>query len=125
MVEVLSRLVVQRASPTRLLVDNGSEFSGLLLDFWAYHRQTKIDFSRPGKPTDNGFIETFSGSFRSECLNLHRFATLEEAKTIIEAWRRDYNESRPHTALNDLPPLLFARQAGIQGARTSSQNVKN
>lgn len=124
-VEVLNRLVVQHAPPTRLLVDNGSGFSGLLLDLWAYHRQTKIDFSRPGKPTDNSFIETFNGSFRDECLNLHWFATLEEAKTTIEAWRRDYNESRPHTALNDLPPSLFARQAGIQGAKTSSQNAKN
>lgn len=124
-VEVLNRLVVQRAAPVRLLVDNGSELSGLLLDLWAYHRHAKIDFSRTGKPTDNSFIETFNGSFRDECLNLHWFDNLESAKATIEAWRRDYNESRPHTALNDLPPAVFARQTGVQNDRKSSQSAKN
>lgn len=82
-------------------------------DLWAYHYQARIDFSRPGKPTDNCHIETFNGSFRDECLNLHWFETLEEAKVIIEAWRRDYNESRPHSTLNDLSPAEFARRAGL------------
>ena len=72
-----------------------------------------LDFSRPGKPTDNCHIETFNGSFRDECLNLHWFETLDEAKAIIEAWRRDYNESRPHSTLNDLSPAEFLRQAGL------------
>lgn len=124
-VEVLNRLVAQRTAPARLLVDNGSEFSGLLLDLWAYHRHTKIDFSRPGKPTDNSFIETFNGSFRDECLNLHWFDTLEQPKPAIEAWRRDYNESRPHMALNDRPPALFAREAGGHDTKTSNQDAKN
>lgn len=112
-VDVLNRLAAQRGAPAYLFVDNGSEFSGRLLDLWAYHHQTRIDFSRPGKPTDNCHIETFNGSFRDECLNLHWFESLEEAKEIIEAWRRDYNESRPHSALNDLTPAEFVGQAKV------------
>lgn len=114
-VAALNRLAAQRKAPQYLLVDNGSEFSGRLLDLWAYHHQTRIDFSRPGRPTDNCHVETFNGSFRDECLNLHWFATVEEAKVIIEAWRRDYNESRPHMALNDRSPAEFAHAAGLAG----------
>ena len=66
---------------------------------------------RPGKPTDNCFIETFNGSLRDECLNVHWFESLEEAKAKIEAWRRDYNESRPHQALREQTPVEFAAQA--------------
>lgn len=111
-VAVLNRLVAQRRAPNYLFVDNGSEFSGRLLDLWAYHRATRIDFSRPGKPTDNCFVETFNGSFRDECLNVHWFETMEDAKGTIEAWRRDYNETRPHMALKDIAPEEFARQIG-------------
>lgn|GEM_PF-6522759 len=92
----------------------GSEFSGRLLDMWAYHYKVQIDFSRPGKPTDNSFIETFNGSLRNECLNLHWFDSLAEAKREIEAWRRDYNESRPHMAPNDLTPGEFVRQHSLR-----------
>nr|WP_186084591.1 IS3 family transposase [Burkholderia gladioli] len=112
-VSALNRIVARRGAPRHVFVDNGSEFSGRLLDMWAYHHQAKIDFSRPGKPTDNCHIETFNGSFRDECLNLHWFETLGEAKAIIEAWRRDYNESRPHSALKDLAPAEFARQLAL------------
>ncbi|SDZ82564.1 putative transposase [Nitrosospira multiformis] len=112
-VAALNRLAGRRGPPQYLFVDNGAEFSGQLLDLWAYHHQARIDFSRPGKPTDNCHIETFNGSFRDECLNLHWFETLEEAKAIIEDWRRDYNESRPHSTLNDLSPAEFAHRAGL------------
>ena len=111
-VAALNRLAAQRKAPQYLFVDNGSEFAGRLLDLWAYHHQARIDFSRPGKPTDNGHVESVNGSFRDECLNLHWFETLEEAKVIIEAWRRDYNESRPHMALNGQSPGGFAHAAG-------------
>ena len=110
-VEVCNRLVARRGKPKRVFVDNGSEFSGRMFDLWAYHHGVRIDFSRPGKPTDNCFIETFNGSLRDECLNVHWFETLEEAKVRIEAWRRDYNESRPHQALRDQTPVEFAAQA--------------
>lgn len=98
------------------VVDNGGERSGQLLDLWAYHHKAKIDFSRPGKPTDNCFIETFNGSLRDECLNVHWFASLAEARTVLEAWRRDYNENRPHTALGNQTPAAFAREIGYEGA---------
>jgi putative transposase len=115
-VATLNRIVEKRPPPKCLFVDNGSEFSGQLLDLWAYHHQAKIDFSRPGKPTDNCFIETFNGSLRDECLNVRWFASLAEARTIVEAWRRDYNESRPHTALDNRTPAAFARELGAGGA---------
>ncbi|MDN7500938.1 integrase core domain-containing protein, partial [Burkholderia gladioli] len=84
-----------------------------------------IDFSRPGKPTDNCHIETFNGSFRDECLNLHWFETLGEAKAIIEAWRRDYNESRPHSALKDLAPAEFVRQLALLPGPTGPETPEN
>lgn len=110
-VDVCNRLVSRRGKPKRVFVDNGSEFSGRMFDLWAYHHGVRIDFSRPGKPTDNCFIETFNGSLRDECLNVHWFETLAEAKARIETWRKDYNESRPHQALREQTPVEFAAQA--------------
>lgn len=87
----------------------------------------QIDFSRPGKPTDNCFIETFNGSLRDECLNVHWFESLEEAKEKIEAWRLDYNESRPHQALDELTPSEFASRAkhldGSMGLQTAGNSL--
>ncbi len=81
---------------------------------WTYHYNVQIDFSRPGKPTDNSSIETFNGSFRDGCLNLHWFESLAEAKREIEAWRRDYKETRPHMALKELTPGEFVRQYSLR-----------
>lgn len=103
-VEVLNRLVALLGAPKYVFVDNGSEFTGQLMDMWAYHHGVRLDFSRPGKPTDNSFVETFNGSLRDECLNMHWFATLSEARAVLEAWRNDHNESRPHSALKDQTP---------------------
>lgn len=110
-VDVLNRLVRQRGGPKYLFADNGAEFTGHLVDLWAYHHSVRIDFSRPGKPTDNAFIETFNGSLRDECLNVHWFETLDEARRLIEAWRIEYNESRPHMALGNIPPSEYALRA--------------
>ena len=107
-VQVLQRVQQERGGPQRLLCDNGSEFCSQVVDLWAYQNEVKIDFSRPGKPTDNGHIESFNGTFRDECLNKHWFTTLAEARQIIEAWRREYNESRPHRALGERTPREFA-----------------
>lgn len=112
-VATLNRLLSVRKAPRYLFVDNGSEFSGRLLDLWAYHYHVRIDFSRPGKPVDNCFVETFNGSFRDECLNVHWFDTLAQARKVIEAWRVEYNESRPHMALGNVSPQEFARQARL------------
>lgn len=110
-VAALDRLVASGRKPQYLFVDNGSEFSGRLLDLWAYRHQVRIDFSRPGKPTDNGHVESFNGSLRDECLNVHWFDTLAQARAEIEAWRRDYNECRPHMTLGNESPAEFARRS--------------
>lgn len=124
-VQILNRLVAERGVPKYLFADNGAEFTGHLVDLWAYHHGTRIDFSRPGKPTDNAHIETFNGSLRDECLNVHWFATIEEAKMLIEAWRRDYNESRPHMALGNIPPREYALQAGVSSSPTGLTEVES
>jgi putative transposase len=110
-VEVLNRLVRFRGAPKALFCDNGAEFTGQMVDLWAYHNKVRMDFSKPATPTDNAHIESFNGSLRDECLNLHWFETLAEAKREIEAWRRDYNESRPHMALGNIAPSEYALQA--------------
>ncbi len=87
--------------PKRIQVDNGSEFISKALDWWAYENKVTLDFSRPGKPTDNAFIESFNGSFRDECLNVNWFLSLEDAQEKIETWRQEYNCFRPHSSLGD------------------------
>jgi putative transposase len=72
-------------------VDNGTEFTSKVLDEWCYLRGVKLDFIRPGKPTENGFIESFNGRLRDECLNVIEFATLEEARSVLRSWQNDYN----------------------------------
>ena len=109
-VRVLQGLQKDRCGPKRLFCDNGSEFSSQVLDLWAYQNGVKIDFSQPGTPTDNGHIESFKGTFQGECLNAHWFTTLEDARQIIAAWRREYKESRPHSALGERTPHKFAFQ---------------
>ena len=106
-VNVLSRITKKRGAPKRIYCDNGSEFCGRLVDLWAYANSVIMEFSRPGKPTDNAFIESFNGSLRDECLNVHWFDDLTDAREKLQAWRREYNESRPHRSLDDLSPLEF------------------
>ena len=117
-VRVLNRLGYTRGTPKRIYCDNGSEFTSHILDLWAYHNQVTIEFSRPGKPTDNGHIESFNGRLRDECLNTHWFQSLTDAKDKIETWRRDYNEVRPHRALNYLTPNEFAAQLDNRSQKT-------
>ena len=105
--EILDRLAEHHALPREIVVDNGPEFRSLALDQWAYQRGVKLRFIEPGKPTQNAFIERFNGRVRDECLNLHWFQTLAEAKTMIEAWREEYNSYRPHGSLGGLTPLEF------------------
>ncbi|MGI9415077.1 MAG: IS3 family transposase, partial [Hyphomicrobiales bacterium] len=95
-VETLERGCRQVGYPKTIRVDQGSEFVSRDLDLWAYQKGVILDFSRPGKPTDNTFIESFNGKFRAECLNVHWFMTLADARSKMEDWRRDYNEVRPH-----------------------------
>ena len=109
-----------------LYCDNGSEFSNQAMDLWAYQNGVRIAFSRPGKPTDNAFVESFNATFRAECLDAHWFTTMAETRQIVEAWRREYNESRPHRALGEGTPSEFANEVaasrdfiGLQAAENS------
>ena len=95
--------------PVRIQTDNGSEFISKSLDKWAYEHGVTMDFSRPGKPTDNPFIESFNGSLRDECLNIHWFLSLEDAQDKLDNWRREYNLERTHSSLNDMTPAEFIR----------------
>ena len=109
-VAVMNRLKHTRGLPASIRVDNGSEFVSKAVDKWAYENKVALDFSRPGKPIDNAFVESFNGSFRDECLNVNWFLSFEDACAKIEAWRVDYNEFRPHSSLNNLTPADFARR---------------
>lgn len=91
----------------------GSEFISKAMDRWAYEHGVELDFSRPGKPTDNARVESFNGRFRAECLNAHWFLSLADAQRKIEAWREYYNEARPHSALGWTTPAEFARRVGL------------
>src|SRR5690554_4775658 len=91
----------------------GSEFVSRDMDLWAYQKGVILDFSRPGKPTDNAYIESFNGSFRAECLNTHWFMSLDDARSKLEEWCRDYNEVRPHSAIGNEPPVtVFSDLSG-------------
>src|SRR5262249_43935649 len=104
-VQILEDVGRQLGFPKALRVDQGTEFVSRDLDLWAYQRGVTLDFSRPGKPTDNAFIESFNGKFRAECLNAHWFMRLDDARRKCEAWRRDYNEERPHSSIGNKAPI--------------------
>jgi putative transposase len=105
---ILDRVARERGLPEKIRVDNGSEFTGRVLDQWAYVNNVRLDFSRRGKPTDNGLIEAFNGWLRAECLNENWFMSIDDAREKVEVWRRHYNEERPHNALGNLSPREFA-----------------
>lgn len=109
-VAVLERLKAERGLPKHISVDNGTEFTSHALEDWAQRNRVHLDFSRPGTPTDNPFIESLGGKLRAECLDQHHFASIEEAKTLIESWRKDYNKYRPHRALDGLTPAEYEGQ---------------
>ncbi len=106
--EVLDQVVEEKGKPSRIFLDNGPEFISKALDLWAYQARVTLDFSRPGKPTDNAYIESFNGSFRDECLNTNWFLSMKDARAKIESWRREYNEFRPHSSLGERTPSEVA-----------------
>jgi putative transposase len=120
-VETLERGAAEFGYPKTIRVDNGPEFVSKELDLWAYLKGVTLDFSRPGKPTDNAFIESFNGKFRTECLNANWFLSLDEARAKCEAWRRDYNEVRPHSAIGNRTPIELHRIAASPASRTSEE----
>jgi putative transposase len=111
-VEVLQHVSLGRDLPKTIRVDNGPEFISKVLDQWAYLNGVGLDFSRPGKPTDNAFIEAFNGRLREELLNENWFLSLDDAREKVEAWRKDYNTVRPHSSLGGLAPQEFMKLDG-------------
>lgn len=112
-VRVLDGLLARHGKPLLLQMDNGPEFRSKKLDVWANRNGVTLDFIDPGKPSQNGHIESFNGRFREECLNQEWFSNLKEARLLIEAWRVDYNTIRPHSSLNYLPPELWAQRQNL------------
>jgi putative transposase len=107
-VGVLEKLAEVRGLPEAITIDNGPEFAGHALDEWAYRRGVKLNFIRPGKPIENAFAESFIGRLRDECLNTNWFISLKHARDIIQEWREDYNEVRPHSSLQGFTPKEYA-----------------
>ena len=107
---VLDAIARFRPLPQTLRTDQGPEFTGRALDQWAYERGIELRLIEAGKPTQNAYVESFNGKFRDECLNEHWFGSLAEARAIVSAWRVDYNERRPHSALGYRTPAEHAAE---------------
>ena len=106
-VNVLERLSETRGVPEVITIDNGPEFAGKALDEWAYRKSIKLNFITRGKPVENAYAESFNGRLRDECLNTNWFLNLKHARNVIEDWRRDYNEVRPHSSLKNMTPMEY------------------
>jgi len=106
----LDQLAIIHGYPASIRVDHGPEFTGKHFQQWAAQRRIHIEYTRPGKPTDNAFIESFNGKFRDECLNEHWFLNLKHAHDEIEKWRIEYNQERPHSSLGNRTPYEFAKE---------------
>jgi putative transposase len=113
----LDHWIEQRSKPGSLVLDNGTEFTSNVFDAWAYAKGIKIHYITPGRPVENGLIESFNGKLRDECLNTSWFETLTEAKRVIESWKTDYNEQRPHSALGNLAPAQYVANLLEWGAQ--------
>lgn len=109
-IDALNMVRLERPLPKVICVDNGAEFTSLLMEEWAYFNEVRLHFIPPGKPTDNGHIESFNGKLRDECLNMHIFKNLDQAINEIEKWRQEYNNWRPHRSLGNITPREFARR---------------
>jgi putative transposase len=107
----LNQLIEARGTPSRIVCDNGTEFTRKAMFFWRKESRLELGFIQPGKPTQNAFVESVNGKFRNECLNLHWFRTIEEPRHEIDLWQNHYNHERPHSSLNYLSPVTFAKLA--------------
>lgn len=114
-VAALDRVMQLGEAPASITVDHGTEFMSKALEAWAFYRGVQLDFTRPGKPTDNSHIESFNGRLRDECLNVQQFFSLADARAKLETWRVDYNQQRPHGSLGQLTPSEFITQRQQQG----------
>ena len=119
----LDAIALVRGYPKIITVDNGSEFYSKAMDSWAYRHGVQLQFIRPGKPVENAYIESFNGRLRDELLNSELFMGLHDARQKLEAWRRDYNDNRPHSALGNLTPSEFADQVREKTERTEGDSL--
>jgi len=121
----LDPVVARRGAPQSITVDNGTEFASKAMDLWAYANGVHLDFIRPGRPVENGYIESFNGKLRDEFLNVEVLLTLADARRKLDGWRRDYNHHRPHSALADRTPAEFAAacSGGKGGDETALENA--
>jgi putative transposase len=104
----LDRAIAAYGKPQAITCDNGTEFTSNVFDAWAHQEQIEIVFITPGKPTENGLIESFNGRLRDECLNTQWFESLDRMRELLAEWRRDYNETRPHSSIGNLAPAEYA-----------------
>lgn len=121
----LDAVVVSRGAPQSITVDNGTEFASKAMELWAYQNSVHLDFIRPGRPVENGYIESFNGRLRDECLNVEVFFTLADARRKLALWHHDYNHQRPHSALADRTPTEFAAlcSGGNDGDKAALENA--
>lgn len=121
----LDKIVASRGGPKSITVDNGTEFSSKAMDHWAYTNGVHLNFIRPGRPVENGYIESFNGRLRDECLNVEVFFSLADARRKLAIWLHDYNQHRPHSALADRTPSEFAAicSGGYDGDKTALENA--
>lgn len=122
--KALDQAAEQRGWPRAITVDNGTEFTSRALDEWAYRRGVKLDYTRPGKPTDNGLIESFNGRLRDEFLNVNEFITMLDVREKLKAWQDDYNHRRPHGSLGNLTPSEFATMRSGQPNQAAALEFK-
>ena len=116
----LDRIIARRGRPAMIVSDNGTELTSHAIERWQKERGVEWDYIAPGKPQQNGFVESFNGRLRDECLNEHLFSSLSEARSLIEAWRIDFNTCRPHTSLGVLAPAIYAQQTRKHRYRSPS-----
>ncbi len=121
----LDQAAIARGMPRAITVDNGTEFTSNALDEWAYRRGVKLDYTRPGKPIDNGLIESFNGRLRDEFLNTHEFVTMQDVRAKLMAWKDDYNNHRPHGSLGHLTPSEFAKARSDQPSKSRLSPTQN
>lgn len=107
----LTRMCEERGTPRKIICDNGTEFTSKAMFFWSKETGVTLGFIQPGKPTQNAFVESLNGKFLNECLNRQWFRTMDEARIEIDLWRTQYNHVRPHSSLNYMPPVEYARRA--------------
>lgn len=120
---ILDGLKRERGLPRVIRSDNGREFCGRTMAIWAHENSVALRFIEPGKPNQNAYVEAFNGRLRDECLNEHWFTSLAHARSVIEAWRRDYNESRPKKDLGGLPPAAYAAKLALRASQETAGSV--